>query len=177
MYEPVMEELNRRKAVVFVHPTTPISCRTMMPGVATVIAEVPHDTARAILSLLYTGTLPKYRNVRFIWSHAGGTMPMLAGRFSNYAPKDMAKKIPKGVEYELRRFYYDVAVSGYRPAIDALKRLVPMSQILFGSDHPYRPLVESVVGMKNLGLTARELKAVGRDNALALLPRLAAERR
>lgn len=172
VYYPVMEELNRRKAVVFVHPTTPTCCRTLMPGVATVIAEVPQDTARTILSLLYTGTVARFKNIRFIFSHAGGTMPMLAGRFSDYAPKDLATKIPKGVVHELGRFYYDIAVSGYRPAIAALSSLVPMKQILLGSDHPYRQLAESVQGMKKLGLSAAALKAIGRDNALALLPRL-----
>lgn len=172
IYYPVMEELNRRKAVVFVHPTTPTCCRTLMPGVATVIAEVPQDTARTILSLLYTGTVARFKNIRFIFSHAGGTMPMLAGRFSDYAPKDLKKKIPKGVVHELGRFYYDIAVSGYRPAIAALTSLVPMTQILLGSDHPYRQLAESVQGMKKLGLSATALRAIGRDNALALLPRL-----
>jgi 6-methylsalicylate decarboxylase len=176
-YRPVFEELDRRKAVVFVHPTTPTCCRTLMPGVATVVAEVPHDTTRTIISLLYSGSLARFRDIRFIFSHAGGTLPMVAGRITNYAPKDFAQNAPNGVEYELKRFYYDIAISGYQPAFAALTRLVPMSQILFGSDHPYRPLVESAQGMMNFGLSAADLRAIGCDNALALLPQLKASQR
>ena len=119
-YRPVFEELDRRKAVVFVHPTTPTCCQTLMPGVATVVAEVPQDTTRAIISMLYSGMLAQLRNIRFIFSHAGGTLPVLAGRIIDYAPKDLAQKAPNGVEYELKRFYYDLAISGNRPAFAAL---------------------------------------------------------
>ena len=171
---PVFEELDRRKAVVFVHPTTPTCCQTLMPGVATVVAEVPHDTTRTVISLLYSGTLARFRNIRFIFSHAGGTLPVVAGRIINYAPKDLANNAPNGVEYELNRFYYDLAISGNRPAFAALTQLVPRSQILFGSDHPYRPLGESAQGMANFGLSAADLRAIGWDNALALLPQLKA---
>ena len=172
LYQPVFEELDRRKAVVFVHPTTPTCCQTMMPGVATVVAEVPHDTTRAIISLLYSGTLSRFPNIRFILSHAGGTLPVVAGRIVNYAPPHLAQNAPNGVEYELKRLYYDLAISGNRPAFAALTQLVPMSQILFGSDHPYRHLGESAEGMANFGLSAADLRAIGWDNALALLPHL-----
>ena len=171
-YEPVFEELDRRKAVVFIHPTTPTCCQTLMPGVATVVAEVPHDTTRAIISMLYSGTLSRFRNIRFILSHAGGTLPVVAGRIIDYAPPHLAKNAPNGVEYELKRLYYDLAISGNRPAFAALNQLVPMSQILFGSDHPYRHLRESAEGMANFGLSEADLRAIGWDNALALLPHL-----
>jgi len=176
VYLPVFEELNRRKAVVFVHPTTPTCCQALMPGVATVVAEVPHDTTRTVISLLYSGTLARFRNIRFIFSHAGGTLPVVAGRIINYAPRQLAEHAPNGVEYEFKRFYYDLAISGNRPAFAALAQLVSMSQILFGSDHPYRPLAESAQGMMNFGLSAADLRAIGWDNALALLPQLRAGR-
>lgn len=171
-YQPVFEELDRRKAVVFVHPTTPTCCQTMIPGVPTVVAEVPHDTTRAIISMLYSGTLARFRNIRLILSHAGGTLPVVAGRIVNFAPPQLAQHAPNGVEHELRRLYYDLAISGNRPAFAALKELVPISQMLLGSDHPYRPLGESVEGMMEFGLSKDDLRAIGRDNALALLPHL-----
>jgi hypothetical protein len=71
LFEPVLTELDRRSAVVFVHPTTPTCCLNIMPGIAPQIAEVPHDTSRAIINLLFTGALA--RNIRFIFAHAGGT--------------------------------------------------------------------------------------------------------
>jgi predicted TIM-barrel fold metal-dependent hydrolase len=171
-FQVVLEELNRRKAVVFVHPTTANCCRTLMPGIATLVAEVPHDTTRTIISLLYSGTLTQLRDIRFIFCHAGGTVPLMAARMTQYGPRDLAEKLPHGVDYELKRLYYDIAVSGYRPAIAALTGLIPPNQILFGSDFPYRAMGETADTMPQLGLSEADLKAIGRDNALALLPRL-----
>jgi 6-methylsalicylate decarboxylase len=171
-YRAVLEELNRRKAVVFVHPTTPNCCRTLMPGIATLMAEVPQDTTRTIISLLFSGTLTRLQDVRFIFCHAGGTVPFVAQRRTQYGPKDLGDKLPHGVEFELKRLYYDIAVSGYRPTIAALTALIPTSQILFGSDFPYRGLDETADTMPQIGLSEADLNAIGRDNALSLLPRL-----
>jgi 6-methylsalicylate decarboxylase len=173
-YQGLLEELNRRKAVVFVHPTTPNCCRTLVPGIATLMAEVPQDTTRTIISLLFSGTLTRLKDIRFIFCHAGGTVPLVAARMTHYGPKDLAEKLPHGVDYELKRLYYDIAVSGYRPAIAALTSLIPTGQILFGSDFPYRPLGETADTMPQLRLSEADLNAIGRDNALALLPRLKA---
>jgi predicted TIM-barrel fold metal-dependent hydrolase len=143
-----------------------------MPGIATPMLEVPHDTARTVVSLLFAGTLTRFANISFILCHAGGTLPVVARRISQYA-RDRADKLPHGVEHELRRLYYDIAVGGHRPAIAALTTLVPMTQILFGSDHPFRPLAETATTMPDIGLSAADLEAIGRGNALRLLPRLA----
>jgi predicted TIM-barrel fold metal-dependent hydrolase len=70
------------------------------------------------------------------------------------------------------RLYYDIAVSGHQPAIAALTSFVPTSQILFGSDFPYRGLGETASTMRQLGFSAADLRAIGRENALALMPRL-----
>ena len=168
----VLEELNRRKAVVFVHPTAPNCCRALVPGIATLMTEVPQDTTRTIISLLFSGTLTRLKDIRFIFCHAGGTMPVVAARMTHYAPKNIAEVLPNGVEYELRRLYYDIAVSGYRPAISALTGLVPIQQILFGSDFPYRKLGETADTMAQLGLGDADLAAIARGNAATLLPRL-----
>ena len=173
-YASVLEELNRRKALVFVHPTTPNCCRALVPGIATVMSEVPQDTTRTIESLLFSGTLTRLKDIRFIFCHAGGTMPVVAARMTHYAPKNITEVLPQGVEYELKRLYYDIAVSGYRPAIAALTGLIPVSQILFGSDFPYRLLGESADTMAQLGLSESDLAAIGRGNAVGLLPRLKA---
>lgn len=173
-FRPVLEELNRRKTVVFVHPTAPNCCRALVPGISTIMTEVPQDTTRTIESLLFSGTLTRLQDIRFVFCHAGGTMPVVAARMTHYAPKNSAEVLPNGVDAELKRLYYDIAVSGHRPAIAALTGLVPMSQILFGSDFPYRALGETAGTMSQIGLSEKDLAAVGRDNALALLPRLKA---
>jgi 6-methylsalicylate decarboxylase len=171
-YEPVFEELNRRKAVVFVHPTTPLCCRTLLPDVPPVILEIPQDTTRAVTNLVFTGTLAKFRDIRFIFSHAGGNIPMVVGRMQQYAPRSIPEKVPNGIEYELKRIHYDIAGTAYRPAIAALTSLVPTTQILFGSDNPFVPLADTAEGMMQLGFSEDDLGKIGRENALALLPRL-----
>jgi predicted TIM-barrel fold metal-dependent hydrolase len=173
-YQPVFEELNRRKAVVFVHPTTPPCCRTLLPDVSPILIEIPQDTARAVTNLLFTGTFSKFKGIRFIFAHAGGNVPMLLGRMHQYGPKDIAEKAPNGIEYELNRLYYDIAGTAYRPAIAALKSMVPTTQILFGSDDPFVPLAETAEGVMQLGFSDDDLERIGRKNALTILPRLKA---
>jgi predicted TIM-barrel fold metal-dependent hydrolase len=171
-YAPVFEELDRRKSVVFVHPTTPLCCRTLLPDVSPILIEIPQDTARAVTNLLFTGAFAKFKNIRFIFTHAGGNVPMLLGRMHQYAPKDIAERVPNGIEYELKRLYYDIAGTAYRPAIAALTSLVPTTQILFGSDHPFVPLGDTAEGITQLGFSEDDLRSIGHENALALLPRL-----
>src|SRR5690242_11352439 len=171
-YQPVFEELNRRRAIVFVHPTVPLCCRTLLPDVAPVVAEIPQDTTRAVANLLFTGTFARFKDIRFIFSHGGGNVPMVAGRMHDYAPKNIVEKAPNGIDYELKRLYYDIAGTAYRPAIAALTSLVPTTQILFGSDHPMVPLAETAEGTMRVGFSAADRQLIGRDNALALLARL-----
>ncbi len=109
VYQPVFEELNRRKAVVFVHPTTPLCCRTLLPDVSPIVVEIPQDTTRAVTNLLFTGTFARFKDIHFIFTHAGGNVPMVLGRMHQYAPQNIAEKAPNGIEYELKRLYYDIA--------------------------------------------------------------------
>jgi hypothetical protein len=95
---------------------------------------------------------------------------MVMGRLHDYAPKNIAEIAPNGIDYELARLYYDIAGTAYPPAIAALTKLVPVTQILFGSDNPFVPLREAARRMNQLGLQAAERRAIGRDNAVALLP-------
>ena len=173
-YQPIFEELNRRKSIVFVHPATALCCRTLLPDVSPILIEIPQETARAVTNLLFTGTFAKFKDIRFIFTHAGGNVPMLLGRMHQYGPKDIAEKVPNGIDYELKRHYYDIAGTTYRPAIAALTSLVPTTQVLFGSDNPFVPLAETAEGMMQLGFSADDLRQIGRENALGLLPRLKA---
>ena len=168
-YRPVLEELNRRKAVVFVHPTIPRSCRALRLSVRPVVTEIPQDTSRAIANLLYSGTLSRCRDIRFIFTHAGGAMPITYGRLLQFAPKELAVASPQGIEFEIRRHYYDIAATAYPPAIAALRSLVPATQVLFGTDCPFVPAESTADGLRKLGFSGKERRAIGRDNALSLL--------
>jgi len=173
-FAPVFEELNRRKAVVFTHPTTASCCSHLMPGIAASTMEFLFDTSRAIVSLLVNGTLSRFPDIRFIFCHAGGTMPMVAARTKAFVErhKEISDKVPNGVPAELKKLYYDVANSMNPSSMAALTNLVPTSQLLFGSDFPYVPCAVTANGLDRFGLPGSDLLAINRENAVRLFPRL-----
>jgi predicted TIM-barrel fold metal-dependent hydrolase len=168
-YEPIMQELDRRKAVVFVHPTTGPCCTRMLHEVPDSSIEYGTDTTRAIAQLIFSGTSRKYPNVRMIFSHGGGTMPFLQERFVNLEAQ-YKTVLPEGFLAEARRFYYDTAQVTMPAPLAALKKIVPTSHVLFGTDYPYLTMEENVGGLKSAGVyTAAELALIDRPNAVALL--------
>ncbi len=174
-FAPVMDELNRRRAVVFTHPARADCCRNLIPGVGENVLELATDTARTITSLLVSGTPARCPNVRFIFSHAGGTLPALTGRILQLyaANKEFAQRLPQGPLSELKRFYYDTANASNQWSLAPLLKLVPVSQVLLGSDFPLRSPEANVRELIELGFSADELRAIYLDNAVGLLPRLA----
>jgi predicted TIM-barrel fold metal-dependent hydrolase len=172
-FAPVMDELNRRKAVLYTHPTLANCCRNLLPDVQPTVIEYDTDTTRTITDIVFSGTAARCPDLRFIFSHAGGTLPFLTERLVK-APviePRLAARVPKGVLHELKRFYYDTAWAAHPMALASLTKLVDVSQILFGSDYPYRTGADHVKGLAEYGFSAADLQAIGRDNALRLLPR------
>jgi len=174
MYAPIMNELDRRKAILYTHPTLANCCRNLLPDVAPTVIEFGTDTSRTIADIVFSGTAARCPDVQFIFSHAGGTVPFLTERFVQ-APvinRNLASRVPNGVLHELKRFYYDTAWA-YNPApLAALTKLVEISQIVYGSDYPYRTGATTVKGLTEYGFSERDMKAIGRDNAVRLIPRL-----
>ncbi|HXQ54181.1 MAG TPA: amidohydrolase family protein [Stellaceae bacterium] len=172
-FDPVMDELNRRKAAVFVHPLAPDCCAGLIDWVPASLIEFPHDTSRAILSLMFGGTLDRLPDIRFIFYHAGGTIPMLAGRIKQSgANRPFLAKVPKGIDHELKKLHYDIALAASRPSLLALFDYVPMSQILLGSDYPFASVGASLEGLEAMGLPPEQVQAIHAGNARRLLPRL-----
>jgi 6-methylsalicylate decarboxylase len=172
-FNPVFEELERRKAIVFTHPITADCCKELIKGIGDGAIEWQTDTTRAIAQMIFGGAQDRYPNVRMVWSHGGGTMPYLIERFTGMAKSPrFASKFPGGFEAAAGKFYYDTAQVANPPAMSALTKVVPLSQILFGTDYPARTFADHVKGLKECGLFGpKELQQIGRDNALALLPR------
>lgn len=174
-FRPVMEELNRRRAVVHVHPTAANCCRNLGYGVAPGTIEYGTDTTRAIIGVTFSGDAARFRDIRFIWSHAGGSAPFLAGRIEG-GSANAKDRMPNGFIAEARKFFYDTAGAANRGAMAALLELVPPAQILFGTDFP--------PGGNNLQVARllaelklfdeQAMRAIDRDNAVRLLPRLKA---
>ena len=175
-FTPVMEELNRRRAVVYTHPTTANCCGNLIPDVPESIIEWGTDTTRTIASLVFSGSAARFHDMRIIFSHGGGTLPFLTERFLRLplANKNLASRVPNGVEFELKRFYYDTAQAAHPYALASLTRLIPVSQIVFGTDFPYRTAIDHVKGLTDYGFSANDLQSIDRDNALRLLPQLRA---
>jgi 6-methylsalicylate decarboxylase len=178
-FTPVFDELNRRKAVVFVHPTMS-SCGNPVPPVGAPIIEFPTDTARAIVNLIYRGAFVRYRDIRFIFSHGGGVLTSIVSRIGIAArtltPEQRAAAFPNGLEFELRRQFYDVALVAQSPVtMAAAVKLFPMTQLLFGSDTPFIPIAETATASNKLELPAPgDVRAIQRENAVRLFPRLKA---
>ena len=174
-YKPIFEELNRRKAIVYVHPLVAACCGDLSVGTFPAVIEVPHDTTRTVTSLLLSGGLARWRDVKWLFSHAGGTIPMMAGRINSFygARPNLKEFAPDGIEGELRRLYYDTANAIFAPTLAALLKLVPVSQVTFGTDYPYFAMTQ-IADLRSAGLPETDLNSICRDNAMRLVPRLKA---
>src|SRR6266705_808445 len=172
-YRPVMEELNRRNAVVFVHPTAAVCCRGLnyADGVQPASMEYGTDTTRAITGTVVNGDAARFSNIRWIWSHGGGTMPFLAGRIGGDRKNE---QMPNGFMYELKKFYYDLAGAANPGVVASLLQLVKADKIMFGTDFPPGgKVLEQAQAIRALEMfNESDLRAIDRDNAVKLLPRL-----
>jgi predicted TIM-barrel fold metal-dependent hydrolase len=169
---PVFQELNRRKATVYTHPTTPNCCVNLARDVPDVAVEYGGDTARTITNLIFSGASQRYGDINFIFSHGGGMLTAMAERLEIQMPAIppwKGKFTREIVDHELRRFYYDTAQVSNAVTIKALAQLVPTTQIVFGTDYPYRTGLEHVRGLQK-AFGPAVLKGIDRDNALRILP-------
>lgn len=173
-FRPVLEELNRRAAVVYTHPLNPECCSSVADEVPPQIIEYAVDTTRTMASLLFSGTAARYPDIRWIFSHSGGVTPFLLSRFvyQEDTMKDREAKLPQGLMHELRKFHYDTAQGNHAGALAALLKIAPVSQLLYGTDFPFRSGAEANAALAQYGFSPAELKAIERGNALQLLPGL-----
>jgi predicted TIM-barrel fold metal-dependent hydrolase len=175
-FAPVWEELNRRKATVYTHPTGANCCVNLVRGIDEAYIEFGTDTTRTIFSLVFSGMSQKYKDINWIWSHGGGALTAFAERFLVQAisrPPYGGKFTRATVEGELNRFYYDTAQVANPVTLSAMAKLMPISQIVYGTDFPYRSAADHTKGVSDF-FHGSDLIAVDRENALRLLPRLKA---
>jgi 6-methylsalicylate decarboxylase len=174
-FDPLFAELERRKAIVFVHPTSAACCTRLIPEVPDTIIEYGTDTTRAIGSYVYRGGARRFPSVRMIWSHSAGTMPYLIERFDAADRSPAAKaQAPDGFRASVGRFWYDIAQASNPVATRALRSVVPMERIVFGTDYPFRSSLDHVKGLETGGVfNSQEIKAIYRGNVSRGLPDLA----
>ena len=173
-FDPVWAELNRRKATVYTHPTGANCCVNLVRGIDAAYLEFGTDTTRSIFSVLFSGTSQKYPDINFIWSHGGGALTAFAERFQWQlvnTPPYRGKITLEQMNGELKRFYYDTAAISGAVTLGALNELVTSSQIVYGTDFPYRTAADHTKGVTAF-FKGDDLKKVDRENALKLVPRL-----
>jgi predicted TIM-barrel fold metal-dependent hydrolase len=174
-FAPVLEELNRRRAVAYVHPATANCCGNLSSYVSAAVIEYPHDTTRTVLDLLFSGTFVRYPNIRWMFSHGGGTLPAMAGRVRQLAQaevRNLPEVAPDGIDAELKKLYFEVANAAWAPTLAALVSYIPTSHILFGTDYPFVAVGQTLQELRKATMPIDQLQAIERGNAAALFPRL-----
>lgn len=178
-YAPLFDELNRRGAVMFMHPTSPRCLAQVGLGRPGPLLEFPFDTARAVSDLLLNGTLSRCPDLKLIISHGGGALPIVASRMAGFVAVNFVRHAlssPADVPRLLARLFYDLTAVNTPGQLAAVRAMAPMSQLMFGSDWPFTPdrgVLASVAGLDALpGLSEAEREAIDRLNALRLFPRL-----
>jgi predicted TIM-barrel fold metal-dependent hydrolase len=174
-FDRVFDALDRRKAIVFVHPTTPPACRNIVRGLPDAILEFLFDSTRAITNLLYSGTFTRCPNIRFVFTHGAAALPGLAHRIGHALTRlpHLAARVPEGAPAVLSRLHFDVTNSGSRMHLAALAHLVPPENLLYGSDYPFIDVGVTWHQLADAGLDEAGLERIASVNALRLIPRLA----
>jgi predicted TIM-barrel fold metal-dependent hydrolase len=170
-FAELFDELDRRAAYVFVHPAIP----SVLPGYPYPpwLVELPFETTRAVVSLLYSGTLERCQRIKIQLAHMGGAVPFLAHRIASLIERDdrLREQVPQGPLEYLRRFFYDTALSTNAPAIAATLEIVELEQIVFGTDWPYLPEAQIDLRAAFRQLTDAQIEQVEFANACTLVPR------
>jgi predicted TIM-barrel fold metal-dependent hydrolase len=171
--EPLMAELDRRGAYVFVHPTFPPNGQPLTQHPIW-LYEFPFETTRAMVNLIYNGTFERYPRIRWQFAHLGGVAPFLAHRVASLAERepDQTAAAPAGALAYLTRQYYDTGLSNHQVAVEATAEIAPFEHIVFGTDWPYLALPDDddvAPGLSFLGDGPRaQLEG---EHARALVPR------
>ena len=177
-FDAVFEALERRAALAFVHPTASPDAVAHTLGLPDFVIDYVADTTRAIARLQYTDTFARTPSVRYIFSHAGGTAPFIVQRFDLL---DATQVVPGGeirgkARDQFRRLHFDTALAYQKPVISLASEVIGTTQLVFGSDYPYSMGMAAGAATainSDDELSTEDRAAIGWQNALQLLPRLA----
>jgi len=173
-WDPLLEELDRRGAHVFVHPTFPPHAPPL-PQHPIWLYEFPFETTRAITNLIYGGAFARFPQIRWQFAHLGGAAPFLAHRIASLAEREpqLSTSAPAGALGHLAQQYYDTGLSNHQLAIDATLQVAPFQHVVFGTDWPYLALpagADLAPGLEYLGPERRA--ALEGEHVRVLVPRL-----
>jgi predicted TIM-barrel fold metal-dependent hydrolase len=180
---PVLDELDRRSAVVYLHPTAPCGIGPAVIGLPAPFLEFPFDTVRAAVNLVYSGALTRRPGIRLLLSHVGGALPILAWRIALLSEVPIFEPRPENgadeVRAQLAAIYYDLAMAANPTALNALLDITSIDHVTFGTDYPYQNGVRLDQQFAGFDAVRRTLSGTDRSkierlNALQLFPRLRA---
>jgi predicted TIM-barrel fold metal-dependent hydrolase len=178
--DPLLQELDRRNGIIFVHPTPPKGAAMASNGLNVSILDFMFDTTRMVANVIFRGATRKFPNVRIISTHGGGTVPYLAPRLGLLEPHwgvepGYVRMEADEIRVELSKFYFDVTASTSPTSLFALSKIVDPSHLLMGFDYPMMPArtIEPAIAefSQYEWFSAAQKQAVARDNAARLLPR------
>ena len=177
-FDPVLEALNARNAVAFIHPALHPSSRKLALPWPGFMMEYVFDTTRAAVNLVFTGAIERFPRIRFVLAHAGGLMPYFAWRLSVSPMIDsrLEQLSPAQVYARFRRFWYDIALAPTAETLACLAGVAAPEKIVFGSDWPFannRVIAEAVRTYEAVPIPPAQREAIDRENALSLFPQLA----
>lgn len=174
-FDPLYAELDRRRAVIFVHPTSPANMQ-LVAGLSASTLEFPFDTTRTIADIVFSRVPSRFPGIQWIFSHAGGAIPYLSGRVELLTTNNprLRESIPDGFSAELRKFHFDCALSHSNTTLDALAAEVGVESLLFGSDYPFGPkqqMLGTARAVRDLSWVKSNKDKLCWGNAATLFPR------
>ena len=178
-FAPVLEAIADRGVALFLHPTSPACFEAVGLGRPAPLFEFPVDTARTVIDMIFGGVFERTPDLKVILPHAGGVLPAIARRIALLSRMPQMQPAPMdgaAVTRVFARLFYDLAMAADPASFAALRTLAPLSQIVFGTDYPFQPpdsVEANVQHFRTLeGLSTAEHRAIARDTALQLFPRL-----
>ena len=181
-FDPWLEELDRRSATFFVHPTITGAAESLLNGLNASVIEFMFDTTRMVTNMVATGAKKRFSQIEIIAAHGGGTIPFLVNRIQTLehtfgvAPGRLelsSEKVREGIA----SFYYDLTAATSEAQLGAILKLVPVSQLLMGLDNPFMPKSSFAPAIADVGrypaFSETDLRSISYENAFRLYPELA----
>jgi predicted TIM-barrel fold metal-dependent hydrolase len=181
-FDPWLEELNRRSATFFVHPTITKAGETLLNGLNASVLEFMFDTTRMITNMVATGAKKRLSQIKIISTHGGGTIPFLVNRIQTLehafgVGPGLLELSSEEVREGIASFYYDLTAATSEAQLGAILKLVPVSQLLMGLDNPMMPKSTFATAIADVGrylaFSGTDLRSISYANAFRLYPELA----
>jgi 6-methylsalicylate decarboxylase len=180
-FDPWFEELNRRAATLFVHPTITKPARALLNGLHPSVIEFMFETTRMVTNMVVTGAKKRFTNIKIISTHVGGAIPFLVNRIQTLehtfgVGPGRIELSSDEIREGIASFHYDLTAGTSEAQLGAILKLVPVSQLLMGLDYPFMPKSSFAPAIADIGrypaFSEADLQSLSHGNAGHLFPAL-----